>query len=687
MIPSTHVLGTLFLRATAVMAPLTLIVFLLGRASAATRHAVLRFAIGGLLLLPLLTATLPRLDIAVLPDVPREAMPPEPLAQAPIVFGAVEPETTRLELEPVAAATSPASPPRLRGTDGLALIWAAGASIGILRVFVGLLVVARMTRRARVVTEGSWPSLLAELAPRMGVRRRVSLVESDRVSVPIVWGFWRPTIVLPAGAASWPSSRTRAFLAHELAHVGRGDGGWLVVAGVARALYWPHPLVWWAQRRLRTEAERASDDRVLDVGVEAQGYAQELLEAARSLGRAPRPLAVVAIVERRSLEDRLRAILDPAMYRRPLGRRAALATSGVAGALVGLAALAQPVARATALETIASAPAPVSTGARSVAPPATPAPRATAPASNAAPARPAAVPSPATVAPAPAPTSAPQRKRDLKPPQSAEEAAELERRLVERPEEIGDPAAIVDAHKRLAAYYRPNSPDGHTACLRHLLWLVEHAPDDHLVVDGAMMFASSLSMAMWAPEAYARLRKAWLDQVERRHDDAAVMGNAARFFTLSERGRAKELYRRALALPLSPHETERLARRLDVLEQHDATDKRQRGRTFDSEAAIFEDQWTHNRKEAAAKGTRVDIGLLEHVTAVMYAVGDYDKARAYADELLAFVAQHPDMEAKEHDRALQAAHRILGDLALEAGDADGAQTHFIAGMTALRTPY
>jgi beta-lactamase regulating signal transducer with metallopeptidase domain len=112
--------------------------------------------------------------------------------------------------------------------------------------------------------------------------RQVRVVETDAAGVPMTWGFIRPVLLLPRGAGQWPAGRLRLVLLHELAHIERHD--WLaqVLAEAACALYWFHPLVWGAARRLRIESERACDDRVLAAGVAPAEYARQLLEIARA---------------------------------------------------------------------------------------------------------------------------------------------------------------------------------------------------------------------------------------------------------------------------------------------------------------------------------------------------------------------------------------------------------------------
>src|SRR4030095_3846123 len=91
-----------------------------------------------------------------------------------------------------------------------------------------------------------------------------------------------PGIAARGGATE---DRIRVVLAHELAHVARGD--WLVQisAEVVRCVYWFNPLLWMACTRLRYESEHACDNAVMNVGVESGSYATHLLELARAFGK------------------------------------------------------------------------------------------------------------------------------------------------------------------------------------------------------------------------------------------------------------------------------------------------------------------------------------------------------------------------------------------------------------------
>ncbi len=209
--------------------------------------------------------------------------------------------------------------------------------------------------RSTPLTDPAWSSLFLEIAASLGLKRSVRLVQGKAGSMPMAWGILRPVVLLPEGAASWPESKRRAVLTHELAHVQRHDCLTQALAHAACALYWFHPLAWLAARRLRVERELACDDLVLRCGASGPDYADQLLQLARFARAGGQPSwAAVAMARPSQLEGRLLAILDPALDRRGLSRRGTLALVTAAGLLiVGLAGLspwAHPALAARPLE-------------------------------------------------------------------------------------------------------------------------------------------------------------------------------------------------------------------------------------------------------------------------------------------------------------------------------------------------
>jgi beta-lactamase regulating signal transducer with metallopeptidase domain len=165
---------------------------------------------------------------------------------------------------------------------------AAGAAVGTWRLFVAWRYVAGLRRSAAPIKCTATRRAFAELAGAMGVHRRVALCESPRVVSPAVIGWRRPIVLLPPAYGTWPATQLRAALAHELAHVARGDFFWRATAGAALAIHFYHPLVHWLARRLALVQELAADERAAAASGGAAGYVRALSELAIRLDEQPR---------------------------------------------------------------------------------------------------------------------------------------------------------------------------------------------------------------------------------------------------------------------------------------------------------------------------------------------------------------------------------------------------------------
>ena len=188
-----------------------------------------------------------------------------------------------------------------------------------------------MRREAAVLADAEFIS--QEIAARIGLRRPVQLLRSSEETVPLAAGLRKPAILLPASAAGWSPERLRVVLLHEMAHIRRKDCLTQALGELIVCIYWFHPLVWLALRRLRAERERASDDLVLHAGTKPSDYAGHLLDLARVLQPAGLSHAVVGMAAP-DLEPRLRAILNPKVNRRAFDPAAGWIAALVAACLV-----------------------------------------------------------------------------------------------------------------------------------------------------------------------------------------------------------------------------------------------------------------------------------------------------------------------------------------------------------------
>lgn len=191
------------------------------------------------------------------------------------------------------------------------ILWLVG-------VFVAGLRIARSLKRLAAITQRSTAS------ETPGVHL------SSEISTPCTWGIVNPVILLPLYASEWSDEHREWAIRHERAHIERRDWFWQLIARAITALFWFHPLVWFAASRLRKEAEHAADDRVLGDGAEAAGYATQLLDVAR---RVRAGVEGVAMVRASKIEYRIRAIVSASARRNAAGVRAKLIVAAAALAL------------------------------------------------------------------------------------------------------------------------------------------------------------------------------------------------------------------------------------------------------------------------------------------------------------------------------------------------------------------
>lgn len=287
------------------------------RRQAALRHVVWIFALIAILALP---------GIELIPS-------PRPLAtwHVPAAWSptqpALMPAKPSLSIEPIASVERavPATdssrrnayPPEKIGF----IVWLSGAILLLLRSLSALWMLRRQTARTSEAGAGEPMAAVArQIAEQCRIRRwELRVGEEAFPPVAMTWGLW-PKVVLPREAHEWTEQRLRVVLLHEFAHVRRRDFLWQLLAILASAGYWFHPLVWLACSQMRSAAETAADDFAIQSGIEPHAYADELVTIAGAVGR--QRLGAnhgLAIVRTSRLGSRVRAILDPLNRRRPLG--------------------------------------------------------------------------------------------------------------------------------------------------------------------------------------------------------------------------------------------------------------------------------------------------------------------------------------------------------------------------------
>ena len=132
----------------------------------------------------------------------------------------------------------------------------------------------------------------------------------DRVASPFILGMFRPRIYLSSSAEE---SQMGYMLAHEQAHIRRGDHWWKLLGYLLLAVYWFNPLSWVAYILLSRDMELACDEKVIRGLDEAEkkSYLFALLDCStqrRMVLACPPAFGEVGV------KQRVNAVLD---YKKP----------------------------------------------------------------------------------------------------------------------------------------------------------------------------------------------------------------------------------------------------------------------------------------------------------------------------------------------------------------------------------
>lgn len=226
---------------------------------------------------------------------------------------------------PAGGETSAGNPARAVPRPGLVTvlswIWLAGTAAMVLYALVSLL---RLRRRMATAT-----------------RLAGNLKQSEQVGSPFVLGLFRPTIYLPYRIEPGDLAQV---VAHERAHLARGDHWWKALGFALLSVYWFHPLLWVAYHLFCQDMEAACDQRVIR-GMDRAGrqaYASALLRCSTKPPCAsPCPLAFGEL----RVRDRVKEVMEH--------RPAALwvtVLAGAAGLIAAVCLLTRPVPAQDTLE-------------------------------------------------------------------------------------------------------------------------------------------------------------------------------------------------------------------------------------------------------------------------------------------------------------------------------------------------
>ncbi|MFC1552925.1 M56 family metallopeptidase [Candidatus Latescibacterota bacterium] len=272
----------------------------------------------------------------------RQFMEWSPLLNEPIVLRNLSPEipnTIENQETTLAADANEQAPDRSARIEATlsplgytGLLWCAAVITLALLIAIRWLNILHSLNKYTSIKRNDLQQAVETLSQKLGLRRRVLLCKWDK-SVALI-GVFRPRIFLPETMIdNWPIQEIEPILLHELAHVKRADVmlNWLQM--ILQVVYFFHPLVWFANRRIRNVREEACDDLALSaLNGSRKHYATSLLRVLEESSRlSVLRFAAMGFSERRStLGERIRRIMSQTDLTVQLTRKSVFSLASIA---------------------------------------------------------------------------------------------------------------------------------------------------------------------------------------------------------------------------------------------------------------------------------------------------------------------------------------------------------------------
>jgi beta-lactamase regulating signal transducer with metallopeptidase domain len=158
------------------------------------------------------------------------------------------------------------------------IFWITGVSLMLIRFSGGIWLTYRLKRKGRIVCPEHWQLRLNIICNQLGINRKVRIFESMKITMPMVIGYIKPVILIPAGTlAQMPYDQIEMVLLHELAHIRRADYLVNIFQSLVEILLFFNPFIWWITAVIRHERENCCDDLALGLNQQPGSLAKALV--------------------------------------------------------------------------------------------------------------------------------------------------------------------------------------------------------------------------------------------------------------------------------------------------------------------------------------------------------------------------------------------------------------------------
>jgi bla regulator protein BlaR1 len=165
-----------------------------------------------------------------------------------------------------------------RNAVPIVAVWCFVLGIRIFRMSWTLLYTRHIKRHRSHRPSVELADRLASLCVRLRIQKPVTLLESEIIKMPAVFGHLKPVIFIPFGLLTQlPPSQVEAILIHELAHIRRNDFLVNLLQSIVETLFFFNPAATWLSSLIRETREQCCDDIALEQTHDKQQFIRALI--------------------------------------------------------------------------------------------------------------------------------------------------------------------------------------------------------------------------------------------------------------------------------------------------------------------------------------------------------------------------------------------------------------------------
>jgi bla regulator protein blaR1 len=219
---------------------------------------------------------------------------------------------------------SPSASSSLSGVEGSAILLSQGLALGVIAVYLGFLLFSSFRLFAawsttRTIKQAAEPIVMSDAIARIVERcqsaigsRRIEILGSSSVPVPITMGIFKPVIILPEQLLlEGDENLLTSAIGHEAIHVARRDYLFNLFYELIYLTLSFHPAAALIRRRIKQTRELSCDELVALQMLEPEIYARSLVTLASSAPPLRRlsVTATVGIADADILEVRIMSLM------------------------------------------------------------------------------------------------------------------------------------------------------------------------------------------------------------------------------------------------------------------------------------------------------------------------------------------------------------------------------------------